>query len=156
MCETVSKFVGGVNVRQWWIQTGFHSFRGNPLLADLYYELFIEWLWFSVNVTPSLATDLRNLLLWLTLACASRKLLKTDHADRWAGSFARKWSKWAWLLKISCALRAQPYDRKPLQEILDPPLYDHNHGSTIRGGQGTNVNEMKDLYCSSTVWLLCM
>ena len=33
---------------QWRIQTGFHSFRGNPLLADLKYEHFIQWLLFSV------------------------------------------------------------------------------------------------------------
>ena len=33
---------------QWQIQTGFHSFRGNPLLADMKYERFIQWLLFSV------------------------------------------------------------------------------------------------------------
>ena len=105
---------------QWWIQTGFHSFHGNPLW---YYELFIEWPWFSVNVTPSLATDLRKLLLWLTLACVSRKLfenrsmglvvsLKNNRNGR--GSLQNA--------KISCALCAQQYNRNPFQEILDPPL----------------------------------
>ena len=29
---------------QWRIQTGFHSFRGNPLLEDLKQERFIDWL----------------------------------------------------------------------------------------------------------------
>ena len=36
---------------QWRIQTGFHSFRGNPLLADLKHERFIQWLLFSVVAT---------------------------------------------------------------------------------------------------------
>ena len=37
--------------KQWRIQTGFHSFRGNPLLADLKHERFTQWLLFSVVAT---------------------------------------------------------------------------------------------------------
>ena len=69
--------------------------------------------------TPSLATELRKLLLWLTLACFSRKIVQKSIG--WAGTsgscsqmikmgvvFSRKW---AWLLKF-CA-------RKPKTE---PPF----------------------------------
>ena len=36
---------------QWRIQTSFHSFRGNPLSADLKHDRFIQWLLFSVVAT---------------------------------------------------------------------------------------------------------
>ena len=75
---------------------------------------------------PFLATELRKLLLWLTLECFRRNsfenrsiglvelvvCLKNDR--KWAWFYP----KWAWLLKI----RAQQYIRTTLLEILDPPL----------------------------------
>ena len=70
---------------------------------------------------PSLATKLRKLLLWLTLAYLSRKFAQTsldwtDSCSQNGRGFSRKW---VWLLKF----RAQEYIRTPLQEMLDPPLY---------------------------------
>ena len=45
---------------------------------------------------PALATDLRKLLLWLTLACVSRREdSRCQKQIDWAGSFAWKRSKWA-------------------------------------------------------------
>ena len=78
---------------------------------------------------PSLSTELRKLLLWLTLACFSRKHVQKqiDWTSR-IDSFSQKRSKWAWFsqsgrgFKNSRALRTQPYYwNPPLQEILDPP-----------------------------------
>ena len=72
-----------------------------------------------------MATELRKLLLWLTLECFRNSFenrsirlvglvvdLKNDQNGR---SLSRKW---AWLLKI---LRAT-VNETPLLEILDPPL----------------------------------
>ena len=52
-----SSYSTGMNEWQWRIQTGFHSFRGNPLLADLKHERFIQWLLFSVVATSKLTVD---------------------------------------------------------------------------------------------------
>jgi hypothetical protein len=70
---------------------------------------------------PSLATELRNLLLWLTLACFSFKFVRKriDWTGR-AGSFSQNdrngrgcAQRWAWHLKILRALRAQRYTEPP-------------------------------------------
>ena len=70
---------------------------------------------------PSLSTELRKLLLWLTLACFSRKFVQKqiDWTSR-IDSFSQKRSKWAWFCpkvgvasKISRALRAQLYYWNP-------------------------------------------
>ena len=64
--------------------------------------------------------------LWLTLACASREVVRKQ-LD-WAGSFAqndrngRGSLKMGVASKILRALRAHPCNRTPLQEILDSPL----------------------------------
>ena len=39
------------NRAQWWVHTGFHIFRGNPLLADLKHKRYIQWLLFYVVAT---------------------------------------------------------------------------------------------------------
>ena len=75
---------------------------------------------------PSLFTELRKLLLWLTLACFSRKLVQKqiDCTSR-IDSFSQKRSKWAWFPPKWAWL--QKFTRNctigtPLQRILDPPL----------------------------------
>ena len=54
---------------------------------------------------PSLATKLRKILLWLTLACFSRKFVQKQ--IDWTGGtdiFSQKRSKWAWFyLKVGVA-----------------------------------------------------
>ena len=75
---------------------------------------------------PALATDLRKLLLWLTLVCVSCRVVE----DRSIGvvvslktiEMGGVRSKMGVVPEILRALRAQPYNRNPLQEILDPPL----------------------------------
>ena len=79
---------------------------------------------------PFLATELRKLLLWLTLECFRRNLFK----NRSIGlvelvDCLKNDRKWAWFFpkvsvasKNSRALGAQRYIRIPLLEILDPPL----------------------------------
>ena len=75
---------------------------------------------------PFLATELRKLLLWLTLECFRKnsfenrliglvELVVCLKNERNGRGFAQKW---AWLLKI----HAQQYIRIPLLKILDPPL----------------------------------
>ena len=84
---------------------------------------------------PSLSTELRKLLLWLTLACFSRKHVQKqiDWTSR-IDSFSQKRSKWAGFwpkVGVASEIRAR-FARNctigtPLQGILDPPLYTINN-----------------------------
>ena len=79
---------------------------------------------------PFLATELRKLLLWLTLACFRRNLFENGSIGlKELVDCLKNDRKWAWFYpkvgvvsKNSRALRAQQYIRTPLLEILDPPL----------------------------------
>ena len=67
---------------------------------------------------PFLATELRKLLLWLTLECFRRNSFE-NRSGR-AGSWSQKRSKWAWFRrKVGVASKILT---PPLLEILDPPL----------------------------------
>ena len=61
--------------------------------------------------TPSLVTELRKLLLWLTLACFRRKFIQKS--IDWTGSCSQKRSKMGVASKIWHALHAQEYNRTP-------------------------------------------
>ena len=75
----------------------------------------------------SLATHLRKLLLWLTLACEKIQVFESRSIGR-VGSFTQndrnEWGslKMGVASKILRALHTQQYIRKPLQGILDPLL----------------------------------
>ena len=76
---------------------------------------------------PSLTIELRKLLLWLILACFSRKFIQKQ--IDWTDSFSQKrwkwaWftSKWAWFKKLRTRFACNCTTGTPLQEILDPPL----------------------------------
>ena len=87
---------------------------------------------------PFLATELRKLLLWLTLECFRRYSFENRSIGlvELVGCLKKKTiesgcglaRKLAWVLKIrvgsknSRVLRMQQYIRIPLLEILDPPL----------------------------------
>jgi hypothetical protein len=83
-----------------------------------------------LNGNPSLATELRKILLWLTLACLEENLFE----NRSIGlvGLAASLSKTIEMgvvppnsgrgFKFSRALRTQVHNRNPLPEILDPPL----------------------------------
>ena len=79
---------------------------------------------------PFLATELRKLLLWLTLECFRRNSFENRSIGlKELVDSLKNDRKWAWFCpkvgvasKNSRALRAQQYIRTPLLEILDPPL----------------------------------
>ena len=86
---------------------------------------------------PFLATELRKLLLWLTLECFRRNSFENRSIGlKELVDSLKNDRKWAWFCpkvgvasKNSRALRAQQYIRTPLLEILDPPL----HGNITHG-----------------------
>ena len=77
---------------------------------------------------PSLSTELRKLLLRLTLACFSRKLVQkqigcTSRIDSYSIEMGVVCPKVGVASKISRARFAHNHTiGTPLQEILDPPL----------------------------------
>ena len=75
---------------------------------------------------PALATDLRKLLLWLTFACVSCRVVENRSIGLAVSlktiEMGGVRSKMGVASETLRALRAQPYNRNPLQEILDPPL----------------------------------
>ena len=96
-----------------------------PSTDDIGYEVLID----RLNGPPYLSTELRKLLLWLTLACFSRKFVQKQRLIGLASridSFSQKRSKWAWFchqVGVASKIRVRNCTSgTPLQEILDPPL----------------------------------
>ena len=95
---------------------GFRGFDRTPLRATPSTKKY--W-----TRTPPLSDyRTKKLLLWLTLACFSKKFIQKSIAwTGWAGSCSQTIKKWAWFYpkvgvvsKISHALRTQEYNRIPL------------------------------------------
>ena len=102
---------------QWRIQRGIQGCTGTPLWAAPSTKKYTD---VRLNGTPPLATELRKLLLWLTLECFRRNSFENRSIglvglvvglknERIGRGLARKW---AWLLKI-CARFARNSKSEP-------------------------------------------
>ena len=93
---------------------------------------------------PSLSTELRKLLLWLTLACFSRKLVQKqiDWTSRTDGFSQKRW-KWAWFCpKVGVASQISPVLRAQLY-YWNPPSGNPGSATEEEKGPGTHCTRMR-------------
>ena len=100
---------------------------------------------------PFLATELRKLLLWLTLECFRRNWFENRSIGlKELVDCLQNDRKWAWLLKI----RARQYIRTPLLEILDPPLTIYTNWKLLWQPKLNYALESHCLFALSLHWQL--